>query len=584
MNQDNHGSPVPRPVERQSRGAALLETPRANQEDSATNPIRLGARLGNGSSPSIEFPFLLPPVEPDEIGRLGNYRVLRLLGMGGMAYVFLAEDIALRRRVALKVLKPDLDSDLGAWQRFLREARIMAAIKHEHIVTVYQVAQEDRLIFLAMELLDGETLEDWSQRTGPAQPRDLVRLGRQIAAGLAELHRRGLVHRDVKPGNLWLEKVSGGVVSAECSQPIGHHSLLTTHHSPRVKILDLGLARQVNDNAQLTLKGLILGTPAFMSPEQARGSALDFRSDLFSLGSVLYRLATGTLPFEAENTMTLLTAVASQEPRPVAERNPALPPPLAALVMKLLAKKPDERPVSATAVIEELEQLECQLAGPTAPVPCARPRSTPQLPAPRSTNGWRYALPLALAMFAMIAIVALLGLAVVGTLVFTSLAAARVDQPDPNAVFLSDLQPVESFNWLKHPPYPPGEFKKKGPPPICCGVTVHGNPLPRGIFMHPPTTPTGGVSRLGYSLDGKFESFDAEVSLNDGPARSDTPLTFSVIGDGERLWESRPVSSQLDAQACSISVKDVQVLAIQVDCPGFPGGAHAVWIDPRLRK
>src|SRR5205823_3629380 len=162
-----------------------------------------------------------------------------------------------------------------AWPRFLREARLMASIKHDHLVTVFQVNEEPGIIYLAMELLEGETLEAWSARTGPAGAADIVRLGRQIALGLAVIHRQGLVHRDIKPSNLWLEK--------PCR---------------RVKILDLGLARLVNDDARITQPGTIVGTPAFMSPEQAGGRKVDVRSDLFSLGGVLYMLATARLPFE----------------------------------------------------------------------------------------------------------------------------------------------------------------------------------------------------------------------------------------------------------------------------------------------
>src|SRR5262249_3082697 len=141
----------------------------------------------------------------DEIGRLGNYRVLRLLGQGGMGFVFLAEDAALQRRVALKVMKPDLERPQEAWQRFLREARIMASITPGHLGTVFQVGQEDDFIYLAMELLEGESRETWSDRVGPAPVGEILRLGREIAAGLAVIHRHNLVHRDIKPSNLWLE-------------------------------------------------------------------------------------------------------------------------------------------------------------------------------------------------------------------------------------------------------------------------------------------------------------------------------------------------------------------------------------------
>ena len=221
-------------------------------------------RDGHGDS---GFSFLLPPVDSDEIGRLGNYRVLRFLKKGGMGYVFYAEDVALRRPVALKVMSPDLKGDADGWPRFLREARAMAAIKHKHLVTIYGAGQEGEVVYFAMELLEGETLEAWMERVKRPPIPEVLRIGQEIASGLEVLHRQNLVHRDIKPANLWLES------------PDRH-----------VKILDLGLARPVSHEGHLTTAGTILGTPGYMSPEQARGDAIDSRSDLFSLGCVLYAL------------------------------------------------------------------------------------------------------------------------------------------------------------------------------------------------------------------------------------------------------------------------------------------------------
>jgi hypothetical protein len=151
------------------------------------------------------YSFLGPRQGPDELGRLGPYRVLQVLGAGGMGVVFLAEDPQLQRRVALKAMKPALAADPSASERFLREARALAAVKHDHVVTIYRVGEEGGVPFLAMELLEGETLEARLKREGRLPLSEVLRIGREMAAGLAAAHERGLIHRDVKPGNVWLE-------------------------------------------------------------------------------------------------------------------------------------------------------------------------------------------------------------------------------------------------------------------------------------------------------------------------------------------------------------------------------------------
>ncbi len=266
-------------------------------------------------------PFLLPPLAPDEIGRLGSYRILRLLGQGGMGYVFQAEDISLRRPVALKVMRPELDQDDDGGERFLREARLMASIKHDHLVTVYQVGREGRVPYLAMELLQGESLDHWMKQSRTVSVADVLRLSREIVSGLAVIHGHGLIHRDVKPANIWLETPGG-----------------------RVKILDFGLARIATDEARLTQFGMVLGTPAFMAPEQARGETVDARADLFSLGCILYELASGVRPFEAPTTMAALTALAVKDPQPLQELRSSLPRELSSLIMQLLEKDPHVGP------------------------------------------------------------------------------------------------------------------------------------------------------------------------------------------------------------------------------------------------
>jgi serine/threonine protein kinase len=283
---------------------------------------------------------LAPPQGPGEIGRLGAYRVIKVLGAGGMGVVFQAEDVLLKRLVALKVMKPDVAVQPGARERFLREAQAAAALDHEHIISIYQVGEERGMPFLAMPFLKGVSLDQWLKRAGSLEPAVVMRLGRQVALGLAAAHDRGLIHRDIKPANLWLEELAGkGGTSAA---------------RYRVKILDFGLARPAVADAHLTQSGAILGTPSFMAPEQARGDKMDHRCDLFSLGVVLYRMSAGKMPFRGKTTMAVLSALVSDSPPPVHEVNPAVPAALAELIMQLLSKDPATRPASAKAVADRL--------------------------------------------------------------------------------------------------------------------------------------------------------------------------------------------------------------------------------------
>lgn len=288
---------------------------------------------------SGQFPFLAPALGPNELGRLGQYRVLNVLGQGGMGMVFQAEDLRLQRTVALKVMLPEMARRAEAHDRFLREARATAAIEHDHIVTIFQVDEANGVPFLAMQLLKGMSLEDYlkkAQQTGkPLSLKQVLKLGREIAKGLQAAHERGLIHRDIKPANIWLDAGSGG----------------------RVKILDFGLARGAGDT-QLTQSGMIVGTAAYMAPEQARGEKVDARADLYSLGCVLYRLCTGRVPFDKTDLIALLMAAASETPTPVRELNPQVPAELAELIDRLLAKQPEDRPAPARQVADSLAKIE----------------------------------------------------------------------------------------------------------------------------------------------------------------------------------------------------------------------------------
>ncbi|OAI46824.1 hypothetical protein AYO44_10630 [Planctomycetaceae bacterium SCGC AG-212-F19] len=302
-----------------------------------------GATTPDSAEPSLEF--LAPSDQPGHIGRLGNYEVVREIGRGAMGIVLQGFDTHLQRNVALKVIAPQLATDEMARKRFCREARAAAAITHEHVVTVHHVEREDstNLPFLVMQFVKGESLELRLERAGPLPLKDILRIGMQIATGLAAAHTQGLIHRDIKPDNILLETPGD-----------------------RVKLTDFGLARAAED-VKLTASGLIAGTPAYMSPEQARGEPLDARSDLFSLGSVLYAMSTGRAPFDGASAFVVLRKITDEPPPPIAEINPDVPSWLVDIIDKLLAKKPADRFQSAQEVADLFGQLLTRLEAVGAP-------------------------------------------------------------------------------------------------------------------------------------------------------------------------------------------------------------------------
>lgn len=274
------------------------------------------------------FSFLGPPSGRGGIGTLGHYEVLQLLGRGAFGLVFKAFDERLHRFVAIKVLDPQLVATSPPRKRFLREARAAAAVKHENVVQVYAV-EEQPLPYMVMEFVDGKSLQELMDGTGPLELPDILHLGRQMAAGLAAAHEKGLIHRDIKPANILIE---AGI-------------------EQRVKITDFGLARAADD-ASLTRSGIISGTPMYMAPEQAQGLPLDHRADLFSLGSVLYQMASGRPPFRASTTVAVLRRVADEMPRPIQDIMPSVPDWYCKIVAKLHAKRPEDRIQSAREVTD----------------------------------------------------------------------------------------------------------------------------------------------------------------------------------------------------------------------------------------
>lgn len=301
-----------------------------HRTDSVEPDLLPDTELDEADEP-IDLSFLAPPIEPGSLGRLGSYDIRQILGRGGCGIVLLAQDEKLHRLVAIKVMRPELTTTSPARKRFLREARAAAAVRHDNIVTLYAV-EETPLPFLVMEYVAGPTLQQRLDATGPLPLRELLVVGAQIARGLAAAHERGLIHRDIKPGNILLEE---GL--------------------DRVRITDFGLARSLNDTS-VTRTALISGTPNFMSPEQAQGLGLDARSDLFSLGSVLYCLYTGRAPFRDTNAVRILFKVVHDEPRPISDLIPETPAWFQAIITRLHAKSPEGRYASAREVAQILER------------------------------------------------------------------------------------------------------------------------------------------------------------------------------------------------------------------------------------
>jgi serine/threonine-protein kinase len=324
----------------------------------------------------VELDFLAPSTSPGSLGRLGAYEILGVLGHGGMGIVLKAFDTALSRVVAIKVLAPQMAVIGAARKRFYREAKAAAAVVHDHVVAIYAVDEDPRsgLPYLVMPYIPGRSLQQRIDRDGPLAVEEILRIGMQTALGLSAAHEQGLVHRDIKPSNILLEN---GV--------------------ERVKITDFGLARAMDD-ASRSQSGVVAGTPQYMSPEQADGESVDHRSDLFSLGSVLYAMCAGHSPFRAKTTMGVLRRVCDEEPRPLVEVNPEVPASLEAVIRRLHAKDPAGRYATAAEVagvlgrqLAALQRPGFRPARPVADVPGAGPSARPTRPAAKPaglTEDW----------------------------------------------------------------------------------------------------------------------------------------------------------------------------------------------------
>ncbi|HYK43087.1 MAG TPA: protein kinase [Thermoanaerobaculia bacterium] len=300
--------------------------------------------------------------------RLGPYEILGPLGAGGMGEVYRARDERLRREVAVKVLSADVSDDPDRRKRFEQEARAASSLNHHNLVTIHDIGEKDGAVYIAMELVEGRTLRD-IQSEGPMPTKRLIEVAFQMADGLAKAHSAGIVHRDLKPENVMLTK--DGVI----------------------KILDFGLAKLLPREGELsqdsataiqeTRPGTVLGTIGYMSPEQASGKPADFRSDQFSLGSILYELATGKRAFQRATTAETLTAIIREEAEPVGKLNSAVPAPFRWLIERCLSKDPEGRYAATRDLASDLRSIRDHLSeaslpgsvtGPAPMTPVSRPR------------------------------------------------------------------------------------------------------------------------------------------------------------------------------------------------------------------
>ncbi|MGH7127986.1 MAG: serine/threonine-protein kinase, partial [Planctomycetaceae bacterium] len=399
---DPEAGPSPSSEDASSATAASATASSATAVENSDRTRRSAAERDDAST--IDLTFLLPPVRDESLGRIGEYDVMRVEGCGGMGLVLKAFDQSLNRVVAIKVPVPQLASSQRFRERFLREARAVAAISHPNVVTVHAVGEQRGLPYLVMEYISGRGLRERIVNGAPMPLIDMLRIAMQVAEGLDAAHRRGVIHRDIKPSNIMLEN---GV--------------------ERAKITDFGLARAAMDQSDLTSLGRMVGTPAWMSPEQVSGGPVDERSDLFALGCVMYAMATGHSPFTGRHTIDIIHKVIDLSPPPLSTAAADVPPQVSDLVARLLAKDPPDRYPSTAEVAAELGQI----------LIAFQESRVSALPVASPLRGTRPAPPARLAQRVVVAVAAVVLLVVLGALFWnpgrTAHGPPRQDGVQPQA-------------------------------------------------------------------------------------------------------------------------------------------------------
>lgn len=312
--------------------------PEASRPSASSSPPAVTV-VGPSDTPSSPVQFKDDTTQQDHTGQvLGDFRLVRRLGEGGMGQVYLAEQLSLQRRVAIKLLRRDFADNVTFLKRFEAEAKAIAQLTHANIVQVYSFGNEQGVRYMALEYVEGTNLKDYLNKKGPPELPIALAIMRQIASALLKAAELGIIHRDIKPENILLTR------------------------KVEVKVADFGLTRMVGDDVHLTQTGTTMGTPLYMSPEQITGKNVDTRTDLYSFGATCYHLLAGQPPFMADTAMAVGVRHLTDPPKPLHEIRPDLPRELCQLVHRLLAKKPEDRPQTAREVLREIRKIQESLS------------------------------------------------------------------------------------------------------------------------------------------------------------------------------------------------------------------------------
>jgi serine/threonine-protein kinase len=448
----------------------------------------------------------------DLIGKtLGNYQIIKELGRGGMAVVYKAYQATLNRHVAIKILPPQLSFDEQFVERFQREARAAAGLRHPNIVVIHDVGHSDGVYYIVMEFLEGRTLKQVIEQEGPLPPERATRIVREVSAALDYAHNRGFVHRDVKPANIFVGDD-------------GH-----------VTLTDFGIAKAASETQALTRTGMLVGTPEYMSPEQAEGTGVDHRTDLYALGIVLYQMLVGRVPFRGTTPHATLHAVIYEAPPPPRQLNPNVAPALEAVVLKAVSKQPERRFQSGAELVAELEAVVSGRA-PEAVTPAVA--QTRAVPAPR-----RSPVPWILAAIAGVVVV----LAVIVVLLLSG--GNGTGEPEPRPTQIVIVVTPQATSAATEPPTDTPETVTAVPPTDTPAVLTntpelpsHTPPPPTDTTAPPTDTPvppsptpvsSASFGRIAFSSE---RDGDPEIFVVNLAGGNLTQLTFNNANDWLPDW------------------------------------------------